>query len=213
MGDLRKTDASYDPNGFYGWELDLPNAPSPSSVVGFDKHGYAMTKLEIDYAFINGRSGAKMAGCNYHDLRQEWMIQDQKTQGSILSHSFLLERKGYDRSAKAQLERWSKTNPVFNKLLGIKPRWGFSFSIDWIGSDGFVFEILNYEINGTNLDQVIDRKLSCEESFAHMDWDDAASRLMKKMEQWVDLDQVSQTHWKCDYLRIDQPTFISNVWI
>lgn len=212
MGDLSSKDVSHDVRGFYIWELAYDGIPSPELVSGFDKHGYGLTKLEIEYAFINGRSGMRLIGCPHHDLRQEWISQEHKTHGSILNHAFICERKGYDNSARLQLATWGKTHPVMNQLLMIKPRWGFSFSMDWIGSDGDLFEILDYEFVGTDIDETIDMMAACEETFLGMDWDNVALQLSKKMDRWQDLDTSEQVRWKCDYLGIKQPGIRKNVW-
>jgi len=130
----------------------------------------------------------------------------------VLNSSFIWERKGYDGSARTQLERWSKTQPIINQLLMLKPRWGFSFSIDWIGSDGDVFEILDYGFSGSNLDETEDMRSCCEESFLSMDWDKVALQLQKRIDQWIDLDQHAQLIWKCDYLGVKRPGIKRTVW-
>lgn len=204
MGDLVLQDVSYDPRGAYNWELSYDGTPSHDSVSDFDKHGYRLTKLEADYAFINQRSNV--------GLRQRWFLQEPKKSGSILDHAFILERKGYSGSARLQLERWSETTPTLNKLLMLKPRWGFSFSIDWVGLDGSVFEILGYGFDSGSFDETVESKCDFEDMVSRLDWDDVASGLAREVDTWMAMDTVSQAYWKCDYIGIKRPNINRCVW-
>jgi len=70
MDDLSRLNGSFDPRGCYSWELDRKDVPSLDSISGFDKHGYRLTSLEAEYAFINGRPGIDRYHQSYRDARQ-----------------------------------------------------------------------------------------------------------------------------------------------
>lgn len=213
MVDLISTGAIYDSDGFYRWELDRRDLPLDQTVLDFDKHGYRLTDLETEYAFINGRPDANRRYRSHRELRQEWIRQDAHGDAASINHAFIWERKGYDGSARSQLERWRAINPIFGRLLAIKPRWGFSFSMDWIDRDGDPFEILSYDFVGIEFKETQDMMMQCLDSFVGMDWDSVALRLHRKMDQWIGLDQSAQTNWKCDYLGIKRPGIKRCVWI
>lgn len=212
MAKLIPLEAIYDHDGFYRWDLERRDIPNALSVSGFDKHGYRLTDLETEYAFINGRPDAHRIYKSHRELRQEWIQQESGHGAATLGHAFLWERKGYEGSARSQLEGWSRIDPIFRRLLAIKPRWGFSFSMDWIDSDGVPFEILSYDFVGIEPGETRDAMLECLDTFVNMDWNAAALRLHRKMDQWAGLDQTAQADWKCNYLGIKRPGIRTCVW-
>jgi hypothetical protein len=212
MADIKLLDAKYDSRPSHRWELDRDSVPSPESISGFDKVGYHLTKLEMEYAFINGSNTNLRRSTDRYVVSSGWFSQDDTDRGAVLGSALLLERKGYDATARKQLSTWCDARPIFHKLLNIKPRWGFEFSMDWIGNDGATFEILHYEFHGTDLDMVDDLRKQTESKLNGVDWHDAAATVMRRTDAWKHRDLASQRHLKCELLGFKHMDIQRSVW-
>lgn len=212
MADIQLLDATYDARASYNWDLDKNIIPSTNSISFFDNVGYLLTKLESEYALINGFKTYSTINYNCNSIMNKWFDQQSTSVGAIINFAFILERKSFESSAKKQIETWSKTNPIFYKLLKINSKWGFKFSIDWIDTAGNVLEILNYSFNDNNYHKVIDAKQRYEKLFLNMDWDDAGRSILNKKSHWIDLDLQLQRDWKCDFLGIDKEKNTVILW-
>ena len=101
---------------------------------------------------------------------------------------------------------------IINKLINIKPKWGMDFSMDYYDSDGNTFEVLHWEYDGFDYDEMYSKKLSVEKILCDIDWDDAAKQLLKRKNDWYNLDFFKQSDYKCNYFGIGQERWKMIVW-
>ena len=140
MNDLQLCNATFSADPKWQNAIDRSMCPGIDSVALFDQNGYDLSPLEIEYSLVN--CGWHSIHRNYRHiaLRKEWFIQEEKTQGAVLNHALIFERKGYAGAALSQLEYWATINPLIYKVARYRSKWGIDFSIDYANHDG-VFEI------------------------------------------------------------------------
>lgn len=211
MNHINLTHHQLDPNGF--WENPLQNmvVPSVQDLALFDQNGYDLTDLEQRYAITNSVL-AKPHREHHRALKVPWFTQSDRIEGAVLNHSLLFERKGYTGQALRQLQRWARTNPLIYKIICIRPKWGLDFSMDYVDRSGNVFEVLHWEYDGFEYDEVAARKKLLEIKLATIDWDDAAANILKQKDQWHHLDFFAQSDWKCNYFGIVKERFKMVIW-
>ena len=211
MSYLKLTNYQFDPDGRWDRPLDTTDVPPASDLALFDQNGYDLTGLEQRYARANGTQ-AHAHREHRHALKAPWFAQPERVEGAVLNHSLLFERKGYSGEALQQLEQWAKINPLIYKIIRIRPKWGLDFSMDYADRDGNVFEVLHWEYDGFDYGEVEARKQQLETRFAAIDWDDAATRILRQKDQWHHLDFFAQSDWKCNYFGIVKERFKMVIW-
>jgi hypothetical protein len=177
----------------------------------FDQGGYDLSPVERMYADRNDHS-VVVHKPHRVAIRQTWFEQPYKNEGAVLNHALLFERKGYKGPAREQLETWAKTYPAYHKLLNIKPKWGLDFSMDYYDSDGNTFEVLHWEYDGFDHDEINEAKHSVEPILLSIDWDDAAKEILKRKDEWYSLDFFQQSEYKCNYFGISKERYKMVVW-
>ena len=192
-------------NQFYTnrtWDVPLVvNKPhvyrSPQWVDLFDQNGYRLTILEDEYAIRNNQKSIKHG----HEmcLRKDWFTQESVTTGVHINHAFLFERKGYSGAALEQLKGFAKENNLLYKLVNYIGKWGVDFSMDYVDVAGNTLELLHFEFDSYNLDEILEIKSKVENIVLKVDWQDAASYLIKNKDKWHHLDFFAQSDWKCNY--------------
>lgn len=205
---LTLTNHVFDENGY--WEKPIPDFVASSCAVDlFDQNGYDLTELEQRFADENLPASAhryRMA------IKKAWFVQEHKTTGAVLNHSLLFERKAYRGAAEQQLQAWARDNNLIYKLLAMRPKWGLDFSMDWVDAAGNAFEILHWEYDGFDYEEIQTKKLLIQARFATLDWEDAGQQLLKKKDQWHHLDFFAQSDWKCRYFGIESERFKMVIW-
>lgn len=177
----------------------------------FDQAGYDLNYIEQLYSVANQNMPEDH---KFHRvaLRKKWMTQPYKKEGAVLNHALLFERKGYAEEALEQLRRWAQEQPAYYKLVNIRPKWGMDFSMDYYDRHGNTFEVLHWEYDGFDYDEINDRKLDVEDYLVDIDWDDAAKQLLKRKDEWYGLDFFSQSDYKCNYFGIGSERWKMVVW-
>lgn len=209
---LTLTSNLLDPNGYWDKPVaKLVFIPTSDDLSLFDQNGYDLTELEKHYASSN------MAGADSHRihrtaLKQPWFTQSVAIEGAHLNHSLLFERKGYTGAALEQLKHWANTLPLIHKLIAIRPKWGLDFSIDWVDRTGNTFEILHWEYDGFDYEEIVTVKSNIESILLNIDWHDAAQQLIKQKDQWHHLDFFAQSDWKCNYFGVAKERFKMVIW-
>ena len=172
----------------------------------FDQNGYDLSRIEQFY-------------CDYNDLKykdhrvfrqaikRDWFTQTRVFEGAHLNHALIFERKGFSGDAYDELRGWCDKYPTFFKVLKIKSKWGLDFSVDYCDREGNVFEVFHWEYDGFDYNEIVDMKLSHEEKFMAIDWDDAAKTLLNKKDEWYHLDFFAQSHYKSNYFGIADERF------
>jgi hypothetical protein len=186
------------------------NFPSADYIELFDQNGYDLTQLECLYAIANN---AVTKNHRYKQtLKLDWIQQEDSTNEAVLNHSFLFERKGYKNEAQMQLLSWSKDCPLVYKLLRYRPKWGLDFSMDYVDAKGNCFEILHWEFDGFNYEEIEEVKKTVEPRLLEIDWDDAGKALLKRKNEWHHLDFFAQSDWKCNYFNLMPERFKMVAW-
>lgn len=211
MSYVSLTHHQFDPNGFWENPLLSTAVPSAQDLALFDQNGYDLTDLEQRYAIINSVP-AEPHREHHRALKAPWFTQPDRIEGAVLNHSLLFERKGYTGEALGQLQQWAHTNPLIYKIIRIRPKWGLDFSMDYVDRFGNVFEVLHWEYDGFEYDEVAVRKQLLEAKLAAIDWDDAAANILKLKDQWHHLDFFVQSDWKCNYFGIVKERFKMVIW-
>ena len=180
----------------------------PNCVDLFDQNGYHLTKAEQAFLVANGYDPIER---RHEDcLRQDWIVWD-KREGAHINHSDIFERKGFNGTAKLQLEKFAVTNPMLYKLVKMKPKWGIDISIDYVSEDA-VFEVFHYEWDSFDYNAVVEKKLEIEQFILSKDWDDIAKILWKKKDLWYDLNFFDQTQWRTDFFGLSPEKFKNVIW-
>ena len=211
MQDLTLTSNQFDSNPY--WEIPLDSKQPLMFVLPdlFDQNGYDLCSIEKLYATKNStphehHRSHKVA------IRYKWIEQSYKKEGAVLNHALLFERKGYTGRALEQLKQWAKDQPVYYKLINIKPKWGLDFSVDYYDSDGNTFEVLHWEYDGFDYNEINDKKHEIEQQLISIDWDWAAKEMLKKKDEWYHLDFFAQSDYKSNYFGIGQERYKMVVW-
>jgi hypothetical protein len=206
------TDNLLDPNGHWDKPIEkLLYQPTVEDLDLFDQNGYDLTPLERHYAYSN-RAKPKRHRDHIHALKWDWFTQFNKIEGAVLNHSLLFERKAYAGAALEELQLWARTLPLVNKIIALRPKWGLDFSMDYVDREGNAFEVLHWEYDSFNYEEVTALKLQIEPKLAAIDWDEAALDILKYKDQWHHLDFFEQSAWKCSYFGIPNERFKMVAW-
>jgi hypothetical protein len=196
------------------WHLPVAKhvyLPTAEDVDLFDQNGYDLTELEKHFASSN-MAGLDSHRCHRTALKQPWFTQDYFVEGPHLNHSLLFERKGYEGPALDQLLFWAKQQPLVHKVIAIRPKWGLDFSLDYVDCKGNVFEILHWEWDSFDYNEIQQVKQQAEEILTAIDWVDAGQQLLKRKDEWHYLGFFEQSDWKCNYFGIVPERFKMVAW-
>ena len=186
--------------------------PPKEAVEFFDQNGYDLTKLEQLYAVANGANTTRHRNSEHITLRQTWFEDDSPESGPHINHAVMFERKGYSGEALQQLTTWAGYRPQFHKLIAMRPKWGLDFSIDYADREGNVFELLHWEYDGFEYNEIADKKAQMEEFLVNQDWTDRARVMIERKEEWHGLDFFEQSEWKTRFFGIDKERFKMVLW-
>ena len=210
--DISLLNVSFDTDGYWRIPIVYDRCPGAETVELFDQNGYDLSKLEIMYSDANDGWHSIHRKYTHIALKRPGFVQNPKITGAVLNHSLVFERKGYEGPALEQLESWAKENPLLWKVAKYRPKWGLDFSMDYAGATGEVFEILHYEYDGFDHNEVVDMKNKLESIFISIDWDDAARSLLKRKDEWHSLGFFDQSDWKCQFFGIGSERFKMVAW-
>jgi hypothetical protein len=209
---MLKTTNEFDPEGY--WEHPVAKilfSPTAEDVELFDQNGYDLTPLERHFAYGNRQKFRKHRDYRYA-LKKDWYTQSYKIEGAVLNHSNLYERKGYKGEALQQLKSWARQLPLVHKVIAIRPKWGLDFSMDWVDQDGNVFEILHWEWDSFDYEEIQEVKSKIEPVLDKIDWEAAARQLLLYKDGWSHLPFFAQSDWKCNYFGIPREQFKMVIW-
>ena len=210
---LHLTDSKFNTSPYWSEPLTNIFACPPKDLVDlFDQNGYDLTKLEQLYAVANGENTTKHRDAEHITLRKTWFEDDSPESGPHINHSVMFERKGYTGEALEQLKSWTQYRPHFHKLVAMKPKWGLDFSIDYCDRQGNVFELLHWEFDGFEYNEIADKKANMEEFLLNQDWDDRAKIMLERKEEWHKLGFFEQSEWKTRFFGIDKERFKMVLW-
>jgi hypothetical protein len=211
MDTITLTDSKFDPISRWEEPVDNPlELLNPSYLDMLDQNGYHLTKTEQLYAEVNGYPLVDRR----HEtvIRQDWMIDNQLFEFCDFNHCDLFERKGYAGLAKDQLKRYTPQNKRLWKLIKMYPKYGIDVSIDYTDYDGNVFEVFHFEWDSFEYQPIQDMKHKIEEFVLKTDWDDAGKELLKRKDEWFDLEFFEQTKWRTDFFGLPEEKFKQVIW-
>ena len=212
MNGLALTNNKLDPNPYWTVPLEVDAfVPSPTMLDIFEQNGYEMTELEQLYAKANNVKLQKHYP-QQHCIKKSWMTMPVVAEGAHLNHSLLFERKGFNGEALEQLKSWANTNTLLYKLIKLRPKWGFDLSVDYTDKDGNALEVLHYEYDGFDFNEIEEKRKAYEPIFLSIDWNDAAKKLIARKNEWSHLGFFDQSDWKCKFFGIDKERWKMVVW-
>jgi hypothetical protein len=208
------TDNQFDPNPFWDKPIEGDiNTASNQLVEFFDQNGYDLTVLEQIYAEINQAKTTVHRNSEHITLRQTWFSDDApKTSGPHINHAVMFERKGFTGDALLQLKEWAQQAPQLYKLIAMRPKWGLDFSIDYCDDEGNVFELLHWEFDGFDYQEIYNKKIHMEQFLIRQDWEDRAKKMLEQKEDWHSLGFFEQSEWKTHFFGIDKERFKMVLW-
>ena len=210
---LHVTDNQFDPNPHWCERLKSVFACPPKETVAlFDQNGYDLTRLEQLYAVANGANTTRHRNSEHITLRQTWFEDDSPEHGAHINHAYMFERKGYSGEALQQLTTWAGYRPQFHKLTAMRPKWGLDFSIDYADREGNVFELLHWEYDGFEYEEIQNKKIRMEEFLVNQDWPDRARVMLERKEEWHGLGFFEQSEWKTRFFGIEKERFKMVLW-
>jgi hypothetical protein len=211
LQDLKLTACKFNSDPYWCTALDSKRPLTYIIPDLFDQNGYDLCYVEQLYADKNCAYTEKHRS-HRTAIRKPWLKQDYKKEGAVLNHALLFERKGYSGEALEQLTLWAKEQPVYYRLINIKPKWGLDFSMDYYDSEGNTFEVLHWEYDGFDFNEINDKKAEVEQQLISIDWDDAAKEILKRKDEWYSLDFFAQSDYKCNYFGIGSERWKMVVW-
>jgi len=176
----------------------------------FDQNGYRLTPLEQQYSLVN--SQLYVFHRDEKSIRKIWIEDKNNTTGPHLNHAFLFERKGYEGEALEQLKRFAQTNHLLNKLVNYKGKWGIDLSVDYVDKAGNSMELLHFEYDGYELEEILKMKAIVESKITKVDWDLVAQNMLRRKNEWIDLEFFQQSKWKTDYFGLPSERFKILAW-
>jgi hypothetical protein len=210
---LKLSDNQIDPvSHWHNPIAKLTFMPTYEDVDLFDQNGYDLTHIEQHYASSNE---ADFESHRRHivALKKHWFTQPKNiVEGAVLNHSLLFERKGYTGAALQQLQHWAHELPLLHKVIAMRPKWGLDFSMDYVDRAGNSFEVLHWEWDSFDYDEIQSVKAQVEPILLNIDWAEAAEQLLKRKSEWFDLDFFGQSDWKCKYFGIIKERFKMVIW-
>lgn len=211
MYQIKLSSNEFNPNGYWSTALPYDFIPQNDYLNLFDQNGYDLTELEKLFAAIN-HTAVLSHREHRSSLKQEWFTQEPADSGPILNHSLLFERKGYSNQALEQLKSWTDNFPRAYQLISLRPKWGLDFSMDYVDRDGNCFEILHWEYDGFDYNEIQSVKEKVEPLLLNVDWNNAAQQLLIRKNEWHHLDFFAQSDWKCNYFGITKERFKMVAW-
>ena len=219
----------FNPEGY--WKNPIPESkhclykngiPNSNLIALFDQNGYDLTELEKIYSLYNDTDFFSHREHRFA-IKKPWFHQiPEPIEGPVINHCYLFERKGYSETALEQLKKFAlgtediPGNPLFYKLIAIRPKWGIDFSLDYVGRDGkgnmIVCEIFHYEWDSFNYEEAEEMKQKVEKLIEETDWNIATSQLLLRKSEWEHLGFFEQSDYKCKFFGLPSEKFKMVTW-
>lgn len=195
---LVKQEAKFTNYPFLTHPIELPLVKS-LSLKDFDKDGYEVP-APLERAYYEKSNIILNHDIQYHVAPViPWYIDETDSEeGLVLDHCMILTRYAFDGEAKEQLIEISKTRPILQKLLNIKPKWGVDFSLDYVSKD-IVMEVIHIEQDFDDLEEAELAKTKLEHIIETTDWEQGAKDLLKRKSEWQDLSSDDHSDYKAQF--------------
>lgn len=169
------------------------------SLRDFDKDGYEVPN-PLERMHYEAQGIDLDCDIQYHTAPvQPWYLDlEQSEEGLVLDHCMLATRWAFAGEARQQIQQAAQHRPILNKLLGIQPKWGIDFSLDWVDHSGCM-EVIHIEQDFGDYDQAVDAKQRLEYIIDHTDWEQGARDLMRRKQEWVNLSSDDHSDYKAQF--------------
>lgn len=165
----------------------------------FDKDGYEiLTPLEKLHYEANQTVLNEQIQFHTAPVKYWYIDKEDAEKGLVLDHCMLLTRFAFAGAARSQLEEIAQQRPILYKLLGIKPKWGIDFSLDYISQE-ICMEVIHIEQDFDNLDNALEAKLRLENIIENTDWQAGAEELIKRKSEWINLSSDDHSDYKAQF--------------
>ena len=84
--------------------------------------------------------------------------------------------------------------------------------MDYVDQKGNSMELLHFEYDSHNYNEVLEIKKIIEETITRVDWDFLSQVVLEKKHEWIDLDFFEQSKWKTDFFGLPAERFKMNAW-
>ena len=203
---------NFNPNPYYTLPIDLDESIDLKSTVDtFDQNGFDLTDLEIMYAKKMDLDIKKVRHTHFV-LKDDWFTAEPTDRGCHINHAVIFERKGFADAAKEQMVELADKCPLIHKVLQIKPKWGLDFSVDYTDAQGNVFEVLHWEWDTFNFEEIQQKKKQMDVFLLGQDWDKMAKQLLERKEEWYKLGFFEQSDYKTKFFGIEKERFKMVIW-
>ncbi len=203
---------NFNSNPYYTLPIDLDDSIDLKSTIDtFDQNGFDLTDLEILYAKKMDLDIKKVRHTHFV-LKDDWFTAEPTDRGCHINHAVIFERKGFSGAAKEQMIELADKCPLIHKVLQIKPKWGLDFSVDYADAQGNVFEVLHWEWDTFNFEEIQQKKKQMDIFLLSQDWDKMAKQLLDRKEEWYKLGFFEQSDYKTKFFGIEKERFKMVIW-
>lgn len=203
---------NFNPNPYYTLPIDLDESIDLKSTIDtFDQNGFDLTDLEILYAKKMDLDIKKVRHTHFV-LKDDWFTAEPTDRGCHINHAVIFERKGFAGAAKEQMIELADKCPLIHKVLQIKPKWGLDFSVDYADAQGNVFEVLHWEWDTFDFEEIQQKKKQMDIFLLSQDWDKMAKQLLDRKEEWYKLGFFEQSDYKTKFFGIEKERFKMVIW-
>jgi len=203
---------NFNPNPYYTLPIDFDESIDLKSTIDtFDQNGFDLTDLEILYAKKMDLDIKKVRHTHFV-LKDDWFTAEPTDRGCHINHAVIFERKGFAGAAKEQMVELADRCPLIHKVLQIKPKWGLDFSVDYADSQGNVFEVLHWEWDTFDFEEIQQKKKQMDIFLLSQNWDKMAKQLLEKKAEWHNLGFFEQSAYKTNFFGIEKERFKMVIW-
>ena len=210
------TQNKFNPNPYYDQRIKANLSDNfvknlPGTIDTFDQNGFDLTNLERLYAKKMDYK-IKKVRTSHWVLKEDWFTSEPTDRGCHINHAVIFERKGFTGAAKEQMEEFAEKCPLVHKVLQIRPKWGLDFSIDYADAEGNVFEVLHWEWDSFDFEEIQEKKKYMDDFLQAQDFDEMALRLLDKKSEWNHLGFFEQSDYKTNFFGIEKERFKMVLW-
>lgn len=102
---------------------------------------------------------------------------------------------------------------IVYKLINYRGKWGVDFSMDYVDTLGNSMEIVHFEYDSYFLDEIEEIKAKVEQTVLNVDWADAAKEVLRRKDEWINLEFFDQSEWKTSFFGLPKERFKMSAWI
>lgn len=164
----------------------------------YDKDGFELNKAE--QKFYEAMSYPLDQEILNHRCWQETFYHSVSDSGVFIDHAMILHRAHYSAGAKRQLEELKAKWPLADLLLRTKRKWGYDIAIDYLDTDGTIYEIFHIEYDDYNYQSFVKKLGELDTFIQSTDWDSISKEVIARKAEWQNLPGMKQTDWKTKFI-------------